>query len=96
MSLTGNCINKGIIAHELMHALGKRINKVYKIYCILCFCFVLGFWHEQSRPDRDQYVHVAYENITTGLEHAFEKYDTDETDDLGLPYDYDSLMRNSK
>lgn len=27
----------------------------------------LGFWHEQSRPDRDQYVTVYYENIKEGV-----------------------------
>ena len=26
----------------------------------------LGFWHEQSRPDRNQYVEVLWENIADG------------------------------
>ena len=46
LSLGQRCNKKGIIMHELMHA--------------------VGFWHEQSRPDRDQYVEVLWENIEKG------------------------------
>lgn len=31
----------------------------------------LGYLHEQSRPDRDQYVNVLFENITNGAEDQF-------------------------
>ncbi|CAF1376643.1 unnamed protein product, partial [Adineta steineri] len=51
----------------------------------------LGFWHEQSRPDRDNYVTIEYANVEPGLEHAFNKYTTS-VDTLGTPYDYESLM----
>ncbi|CAF0878918.1 unnamed protein product [Rotaria sordida] len=51
----------------------------------------LGFWHEQSRPDRDNYVTVLYANVQKGLEHAFNKYTTT-VDTMAFPYDYDSLL----
>eukprot|EP00052_Salpingoeca_macrocollata_P025545 m.232707 g.232707 ORF g.232707 m.232707 type:complete len:386 (+) comp22447_c0_seq3:251-1408(+) len=52
----------------------------------------LGFWHEQSRPDRDTYVTVHPENIEAGKEHNFNKMTTTQIDERGEPYDYKSLM----
>ena len=51
----------------------------------------LGFWHEQSRPDRDQHVSIDWSNIQQGKEHNFAKQ-LSEIDSLGAPYDYDSVM----
>ncbi|CAM4969716.1 unnamed protein product [Rotaria socialis] len=52
----------------------------------------LGFFHEQSRPDRDEYIRVNYENVILGMERNFEKYDNSIADTLNTPYDYGSVM----
>lgn len=52
----------------------------------------IGFWHEQSRPDRNLYVEVLWENIPPGEAHNFNKYDRGKIDTLQVPYDYDSIM----
>jgi hypothetical protein len=54
-----------------------------------------GFFHEQSRPDRDQYVKVLVENIQPGKEHNFNKYNISQIDFLDEPYDIESLMHYS-
>ncbi|XP_069166992.1 nascent polypeptide-associated complex subunit alpha, muscle-specific form-like isoform X2 [Procambarus clarkii] len=50
----------------------------------------LGFLHEHSRPDRDHYVAVNWDNIMKGTKRNFvisRKYST-----LEVPYDYGSIM----
>lgn len=49
----------------------------------------LGFWHEQSRTDRDAYVTILWQNIWPGKEGNFQKYNTN---NLNLPYDIFSIM----
>ncbi|BHF63125.1 Bone morphoproteintic protein 1 [Sparganum proliferum] len=56
----------------------------------------MGFWHEQSRPDRDAYVEILTENIRNGSLFNYEKKDQHEVDSLGEPYDYDSIMHYAK
>ena len=55
---------------------------------------VIGFWHEHSRPDRDQYITVHYENIRQGYEPDFDKITA--VDSLGVLYDFSSIMHYSK
>ncbi|XP_071504135.1 blastula protease 10-like [Diadema antillarum] len=52
----------------------------------------IGFHHEQSRPDRDDYIRVHFENIERGLEGNFEKYSWSEITTNNVEYDIGSLM----
>ncbi|XP_078360166.1 zinc metalloproteinase nas-15-like [Oculina patagonica] len=56
----------------------------------------LGFWHEQSRPDRDNYVEILWDNIQEGMAYNFKKYTHGQIDSLGSPYDYNSIMHYGK
>lgn len=53
----------------------------------------LGYWHEQSRPDRDNYVEIEWENIPEEDEPNFELHA--EAGDYGW-YDFDSVMHYSQ
>ena len=56
------------------------------------FMHALGFFHEQSRTDRDDYVTIHWDNIKPGKEHNFKKYGQDRIDHLGAKYDTCSVM----
>ncbi|XP_028260103.1 meprin A subunit beta [Parambassis ranga] len=60
------------------------------------FLHALGFWHEQSRADRDDYVTIMWDRIKPGKEHNFKNYDDTLSSSLGVPYDYGSVMHYSK
>lgn len=72
LSIGIGCNHKGIIMHELLHA--------------------LGFWHEQSRSDRDDFLEVLWENIQKGQEHNFNRYKPKDMDFNGGSYDFSSIM----
>ncbi|XP_068719793.1 hatching enzyme 1.2-like [Montipora capricornis] len=57
---------------------------------------VLGFFHEQSRTDRDDYIMVLWWNIEPGFEKNFDSYGPDRLDSAQEPYDFDSLMHYDK
>ncbi|WP_187345325.1 M12 family metallopeptidase [Cystobacter ferrugineus] len=50
----------------------------------------LGFYHEQSRPDRDQYIAINFQNIERGMEDQFDICQDCTTQDI--PYEYSSIM----
>uniref|UniRef100_A0A8C7JW46 Metalloendopeptidase n=1 Tax=Oncorhynchus kisutch TaxID=8019 RepID=A0A8C7JW46_ONCKI len=49
----------------------------------------LGLHHEHTRPDRDQYITIQWDNVVSGKEDNFKVKEGDTQD---LPYDYDSIM----
>lgn len=51
-----------------------------------------GFWHEQSRPDRDRYVAIDLSNVDEDKKHNFDKHTNSRV--LG-PYDLMSIMHYS-
>ncbi|KXJ14198.1 Zinc metalloproteinase nas-13 [Exaiptasia diaphana] len=52
----------------------------------------LGFFHEQARTDRDKFVKIEWQNILDGFDDQFDKYSWNDIDELGVNYDYKSIM----
>ncbi|KAK1175725.1 tolloid-like protein 1 isoform X1 [Acipenser oxyrinchus oxyrinchus] len=57
---------------------------------------VIGFWHEHTRPDRDDHVTIIRENIQPGQEYNFLKMEPGEVNSLGEQYDFDSIMHYAR
>nr|XP_045607981.1 uncharacterized protein LOC123764355 [Procambarus clarkii]XP_045607983.1 uncharacterized protein LOC123764355 [Procambarus clarkii] len=55
----------------------------------------LGFYHEHTRPDRDNYVEVLWDNIAKGQVDNFLKRSYNSVDLTDMPYDLDSVMHYS-
>ena len=53
----------------------------------------LGFYHEQSRYDRDDYVSINMNNIDPALQYNFVKMTQQTSNNLGVPYDFGSVMQ---
>ncbi|XP_055679023.1 seminal metalloprotease 1-like [Lutzomyia longipalpis] len=60
------------------------------------FLHALGVYHQQSADNRDDYVEIIWDNIKPSKELNFQKYSTDTTTQLGVEYDYDSVMHYPK
>uniref|UniRef100_UPI0037E7DB0C meprin A subunit beta-like isoform X2 n=1 Tax=Semicossyphus pulcher TaxID=241346 RepID=UPI0037E7DB0C len=56
------------------------------------FLHALGFNHEQSRYDRDDFVTIIFANIVKGFESNFNKVSSEFSTTNGIPYDYLSVM----
>ncbi|XP_024917871.1 bone morphogenetic protein 1-like isoform X2 [Cynoglossus semilaevis] len=57
---------------------------------------VIGFWHEHTRPDRDEHVVIIRDNIQPGQEYNFLKMEPGEVDSLGETYDFGSIMHYAR
>jgi len=56
----------------------------------------VGLWHEQSRPDRDDYVIIHFDNAHKSMHHNFEKMTLNNSQTYGVPYNYLSVMHYDK
>ncbi|KAG8223194.1 hypothetical protein J437_LFUL000360 [Ladona fulva] len=56
------------------------------------FLHALGFWHEHTRPDRDQNIDIIWDKILPGREVNFFARSPEEVQYEALPYDYKSVM----
>lgn len=69
----------------------------FRLYTIVHeFIHAVGFYHMQSATERDEFVRIAYENIQSGTENNFNTYGADVISNLGVEYDYGSVMHYSK
>lgn len=68
----------------------------FRLYTIVHeFIHALGYYHMQSATERDHYVKIVWENIQTGTEGNFNKYEADRISQYGVEYDYGSVMHYS-
>ena len=52
----------------------------------------IGLFHEQSRPDRDDFVQILWDNIKAKEKSNFHKYTRAVIATHKVPYDYKSIM----
>lgn len=60
------------------------------------FMHTVGFFHEQSREERDQFVTIITGNIRRGYEENFKKNAKGTSSGYGVGYDYGSVMHYSE
>ena len=72
LSIGAGCEFRGIVLHEVMHALGRV--------------------HEQSRPDRDNFVIILRDNVREDRVNNFVIFSEELVTTQDIPYDYWSVM----
>ena len=53
---------------------------------------ITGFYHEQSRPDRDKYIDIIWQHVQPKNRDQFKKYNVKHAHHMGAPYDTCSVM----
>ena len=89
---SGSGCNSQVGRGGRMQSLSLGPGCLYKGIAMHELMHAAGFWHEQTRADRDDYVEVHLENVINGYEFAFDKYGLDKIDHLGAEYDTCSVM----
>lgn len=56
----------------------------------------LGLYHMQSSSNRDEFVRINLENVLSGYEHNFLRYDSNTVGLFSTVYDYDSIMHYNR
>jgi len=64
----------------------------YKGIAIHEMLHTVGFFHEQSRTDRDDHITIDFDSVEAGMNLQFQKITKDEEITYGTSYDYESVM----
>jgi len=67
---------------------------VYRSTAVHEFMHAAGFWHEQSRADRDDYIQVVLDNVADKMKRNFRLVDMPQARLIGT-YDHTSVMQYS-
>ena len=54
----------------------------------------IGFWHEHTRPNRDDFVTINYPNVMTLALSSFNKQSLAHSENKSVEYDYGSVMHH--
>lgn len=92
VSIGRGCENPFIVAHEigkLYREGGEGEGEIWQIV----LGHSLGFFHEQSRYDRDKYIRIDSSNIHSSFYNQFTKQQPDVLQTFGVEYDIGKNVR---
>ncbi|ODM98970.1 Zinc metalloproteinase nas-6 [Orchesella cincta] len=90
-------LNQGCFSYVGRSGRSQQLNLgpgcMYKTTIIHELVHAVGFWHEQSRHDRDRYININWNNIPRNYWREFQKHSN--LVNFGTVYDYRSVMHYS-